>query len=113
MVAEAAVNPPRLEVASVAQPELPSELRPAVPLVSAWVSQLARDLEIELALLATRADLEALLGAIPTPVWRPGGGPTRSGSPSGRLLDGEVALAFERSGGLVLEPRPRQAMPTD
>ena len=46
-------------------PEMPGELRPAVPLVSAWVSQRARDLELETSLLATRSDLEDLLRGVP------------------------------------------------
>src|SRR5690606_12667214 len=46
-------------------PELDRELRPAVTLVSAWISQLARDLEIDTALLATRSDLEMLLRGAP------------------------------------------------
>ena len=106
IVAEAVVNPPR-QVASVAQPELPSELRPAVPLVSAWVSQVARDLQIELAILATRADLEALLRGDPDARLAHGWRADTVGEPIRRLLDGEVALAFERRGGLRLEPRAK------
>jgi ribonuclease D len=106
VVAEAARNPPR-STPSVAQPELPSELRPAVPLVSAWVSQLARDLQIELALLATRADLEGLLRGDPDARLARGWRAELVGEPIRRLLDGEVALAFERGGGLRLEPRSR------
>ena len=41
--------------------ELDRELRPAVALVSAWVSQLGRNLEIDTTLLGTRGDIEALL----------------------------------------------------
>ncbi len=104
VVAEAVSNPPRAS-ASPSQPELPTELRPAVPLVSAWVSQLARDLHIELALLATRADLEALLRGDPDARLAHGWRAELVGEPIRRLLDGEVALAFERHGGLVLEPR--------
>ncbi len=44
-----------------AAPELSSEVRPVVPLISAWVNQRARDLDLETALLATRHDLEELL----------------------------------------------------
>lgn len=103
-VASATANPPA-PVQVLPQPELPAELRPAVPLVSAWVGQLARDLEIELALLATRADLEALLRGDPTARLARGWRAELVGEPIRRLLAGEVALAFERSGGLVLEPR--------
>jgi len=104
VVADAVRNPPRATSAP-SQPELPTELRPAVPLVSAWVSQLARDLQIELAILATRADLEALLRGDPDARLAHGWRSELVGEPIRRLLDGEVALAFERQGGLVLEPR--------
>lgn len=103
VVAEAAANPPRPEPAA-ANHELPAELRAALPLVSAWVSQLARTLQIELALLATRSDLEALLredsGARLCRGWRA----ELVADPVRRLLAGEAALAFE-GGSLVLEDR--------
>ena len=104
MVTRAVDDPPRLE-APVGHPELPAELRPAVPLVSAWVTQLSRDLEIEGALLATRADLEALLRGDPDARLAAGWRADLVGEPIRRLIAGEVALAFDRSGGLVLEPR--------
>ena len=47
-------------------PDLERQLRPAVTLVSAWVSQLARDQRLDTALLATRSDLGDLLGGVPT-----------------------------------------------
>lgn len=103
-VKAAVASPPR-PAAAPPQPELPAELRPAVPLVSAWVSQLARDLEIELALLATRADLEALLRGDCDARLARGWRADLVGEPIRRLLEGEVALAFDRAGGLVLEPR--------
>ena len=40
-------------------------LRPAVALISAWVSQVAKDERIDTGMLATRADLVALLGNDP------------------------------------------------
>jgi ribonuclease D len=88
-------------------PEMPAELRPAVPLVSAWVSQRARDLELETSLLATRSDLEDLLrgveGARLTTGWRA----EIVGEPIRRLVEGEATLAFDRKVGLVLEERSR------
>src|SRR5437763_6267854 len=42
--------------------DLDRDQRPAVALAAAWVAQLGRDLSIDPALLATRADLVALLG---------------------------------------------------
>lgn len=88
-------------------PELPSELRPAVPLVSAWVSQRARDLELETSLLATRADLEDLLRGVPDARLTQGWRAELVGEPIRRLVEGEATLAFDRSRGLVLEDRHR------
>ncbi|MGH9112652.1 MAG: HRDC domain-containing protein, partial [Acidimicrobiales bacterium] len=81
------------------------DLRPAVTLASAWLSQLGRDLGIDTALLGTRSDLEALLrgdaDARMANGWRRG----LVGSAIARLVDGEAALAFDGHGGLVLEER--------
>ncbi|MCB1256118.1 MAG: ribonuclease D [Microthrixaceae bacterium] len=83
-------------------PELPSELKPAVPLISAWVTQRARELNLETSLLATRADLEALLRGVPgarlSEGWRAG----VVGEPIRKLLSGEAALGFDRATGLKL-----------
>ncbi|HVM05062.1 MAG TPA: HRDC domain-containing protein [Acidimicrobiales bacterium] len=96
-----------LDPASVERPpadDLDRSLRPAVALVSAWVVQLAADLEVDPALLATRADVQAFLrgdgGARLATGWRH----SLVGEPIRRLVDGEATLAFER-GKLVLEPR--------
>lgn len=106
VIAAAVANPIHIERHSN-EPEMPAELRPAVPLVSAWATQVARDLQIELALLATRADLEELLrgsaGARLARGWRS----DALGSSIAELIDGRAALAFERGGGLRLEGRPR------
>lgn len=106
VIAAAVANPIHIERHSN-EPEMPAELRPAVPLVSAWATQVARDLQIELALLATRADLEELLrgstGARLATGWRS----DALGSSIAELIDGRAALAFERGGGLRLEGRPR------
>lgn len=87
--------------------ELPRDLRPAVTLVSAWVSQLAHELEIDPALLATRSDVESLLrgddDARLATGWRAG----LVGEPIRRLVAGEVALAFSPQHGIELIERPR------
>jgi ribonuclease D len=88
-------------------PEMPAELRPAVPLVSAWVSQRARDLELETALLATRSDLEDLLRGVPDARLTIGWRAEIVGEPIRRLVEGEATLAFDRKVGLVLEERQR------
>ena len=97
--------PPRRD--SEPPKELPRELRPAVSLVSAWVSQLAREEEIDSTLVATRSDIEALLrgdeDARLTVGWRA----DLVGEPIRRLVSGDAALAFESDGNLVLEERSR------
>jgi len=85
--------------------DLDRELRPAVALVSAWVAQLGRDLHLDTTLLATRADLEALLKGDPDARLAHGWRAQVAGDPIRRLVAGEVSLAFEKGGGLVIEER--------
>jgi ribonuclease D len=85
--------------------DLDRELRPAVGLVAAWVSQLARNLEIDTALLATRSDLEALLRGDTDARLASGWRSDLVGEPVRRLVEGEAALAFNGKGELVLEER--------
>jgi ribonuclease D len=86
--------------------DLERELRPAVTLVSAWVSQVARDERIDASLLATRADLVALLrgdeGARLASGWRAEllGGGVRG------LVAGTAALTFDGKGALKLVDLP-------
>jgi ribonuclease D len=93
-------------------PELDRELRPAVTLVSAWISQLARDLEIDTALLATRSDLEMLLRGAPDARLAEGWRAEIVGEPIRKLVSGEAALAFGGHGHLVLEERSGQPLAT-
>ena len=89
---------------------LDRKLRPAVGLASAWLAQLARDLDLDATLLATRADIEALLrgdqGARLGVGWRQ----QIVGEPLRELIDGRAALSFDGSGGLVLEERSGRAL---
>lgn len=107
VIANASQKSPRRDRGPV-NSELPAALRPAVPLVTAWVAQLAKSESIDPALLATRADLEAFLRGDEdcrlTRGWRG----TLVGEPLRRLIDGEVALAFDPVEGLVLERRSHQ-----
>ena len=82
-------------------------LRPAVGLVTSWVSQLARDRMIEPSLLATRADIEALIRGDPDARLSRGWRSEIVGEPVRRLVEGEAALAFD-DGQLVLEERSRR-----
>jgi ribonuclease D len=90
--------------------EVDRELRPAVTLVSAWVSQLAHDSEIDTALVATRADLEAFLKGDADARLAHGWRAELVGEPIRQLVEGEAALAFDGAGGLVLEARSRRAL---
>ncbi|CAN5723832.1 ribonuclease D [soil metagenome] len=85
-------------------------LRPAIGLVSAWISQLARDLKLDTSLLATRSDIEALLrgdeGARLGVGWRA----DVVGEPIRRLVEGDAALAFDGRGSLSIETRSRQPL---
>lgn len=86
--------------------DLDRRLRPAVTLVSAWVAQLAHDLRIDTTLLATRADLYALLRNDPGARLATGWRASLVGDPVRRLVAGHAALAFRPGqGDLVLEER--------
>jgi ribonuclease D len=88
--------------------EVERELRPAVTLVSAWVSQLGREWRIDPALLATRSDVEAFLRGDPDARLATGWRADVVGSAVRSLVDGGAALAFDGNGSLVLEARSRQ-----
>jgi ribonuclease D len=78
--------------------------RAAASLVSAWAAQRARDLEIDPAILATRADIESLLmgdGGRLASGWRH----DVVGEPIRALAAGEASLAVDPSGRLILETR--------
>lgn len=108
-VAEGLARPP--EPAEGHEPrELDRDLRPAVALVSAWVSQLSRDLEIDTTLLGTRGDIEALLRGDPEARLATGWRADLVGEPIRRLVEGEAALAFGGGGELVLEERSRRSL---
>jgi ribonuclease D len=76
--------------------------RPAVTLASAWVSQLARNAELDASLVATRADIEALVRGDPSSRLLTGWRAELAGEPVRRLLEGNAALAFDGDGSLVL-----------
>lgn len=81
------------------------DLRPAVTLVSAWISQLGRDLGIDTTLLATRGDLEAFLRGDADARLAHGWRADAIGDAIGALVGGTAALAFEGAGRLTLERR--------
>ena len=79
-------------------------MRPAVALVAAWVNQLAHDRQIDPTLLATRADVEALVRGEADARLAEGWRAEIAGGPITRLVSGDAALAFEK-GSVVLEER--------
>jgi ribonuclease D len=83
------------------------DLRPAVALVAAWVNQLARDRALDPSLLATRADVEALVRGDDDARLASGWRAEVAGGPIRRLVSGDAALAFE-DGAVVLEERSRR-----
>lgn len=86
------------------------DLRPAIALLSAWVSQLARDLEIDASLLATRGDIEAFLRGDDNARLASGWREELVGRPVRRLLEGGAAVAFAGNGELVIEERSRKPL---
>jgi ribonuclease D len=82
--------------------ELERSKRPALTLVSAWVSQVARDSRIDTALLATRADLIAVLRNDPDARLANGWRAQLLGDDITRLVDGRAAITFDGQGSLKL-----------
>jgi len=80
--------------------ETERDMRPAVTLVAAWLAQFANDRNIDPALIGSRSDIEELLrgddGARLGSGWRQ------------RLVEGQVAIAFDGKGRLALEERSGQ-----
>jgi ribonuclease D len=85
--------------------DLDRRLRPALTLVSALVGQIAHDAQIDTPLLATRNDLGALLADDPEARLRQGWRAEIIGDQLAGLLRGEMALAFDPKGYLVVERR--------
>ena len=82
--------------------DLERELRPAVTLISAWVSQVAKTERVDTAMLATRADLIALLSGDPSARLLRGWRAELLGDGIQRLLAGRAALTFDKGAGLRL-----------
>ena len=87
-------------------PELPTggddldrRLRPAIALISAWVAQVAKDEQIDTAMLATRADLVSFLAEDPTSRLRSGWRGELLGDGIAALVSGRAALTFDPGDG--------------
>jgi ribonuclease D len=79
--------------------------KPMIALASAYVGQRAADLELDPAILATRADLLAFFQDVPVGRLTSGWRHELIGASLARLAGGEAALAFDGRGELVLEER--------
>ena len=82
--------------------ELDRALRPAVALVSAWMADLARKQRVDTSLLATRADLVALLRGDADARLLSGWRSELVGDDIQRLVQGKAGLTFDGRGGLRL-----------
>ncbi|MEN9646329.1 MAG: putative ribonuclease [Actinomycetota bacterium] len=82
--------------------DLDRSMRPAVALVSAWVSEVARAEHIDTALLATRSDLVAFLRGDEDARLATGWRHDLLGDGIRRLVAGKAALTFDGKGGLNL-----------
>lgn len=84
--------------------------RPAAALAAAWVTQRASELQIDSTLLATRADLHAMLRADPSCRLSRGWRAELLGASLRSLVAGDAALGLGKGGGLVLEERSRRPL---
>lgn len=97
-------QPPRALQRNSAETE---RRRQAAALVRAWVGQFARENMIHPPLLATTADIEALLRGDPDARLSQGWRAELIAAPIRRLVQGEVAVAFDGD-SLVIEERSRR-----
>ena len=84
--------------------DLDRSLRPAITLISAWVSQMARDEKIDTAMLATKADIVALLRDDPDARLATGWRADLLGQGIRDLVSGKAGLTFDPQGRLTLMP---------
>ncbi|MEO6571651.1 MAG: HRDC domain-containing protein, partial [Ilumatobacteraceae bacterium] len=82
--------------------DLERDLRPAVTLISAWVSQVAKSEKIDTAMLATRSDLVAFLSDDPDARLAHGWRSEILGEGILSLVEGRAALTFDKRTGLRL-----------
>lgn len=82
--------------------DLDRHLRPAVSLISAWVSEVARQQRIDNALLATRNDLVSFLRGDADSRLAHGWRNEFLGEGIRKLVDGHAGLTFDGKGGLRL-----------
>ncbi len=91
--------------APVSAEDVPRHLRPAVTLAVAWVGQLGHHLGIDAGLLGSRADVARFLAGDESSRLSSGWRAELLADPLRRLAAGEMALALDGEGGVVLERR--------
>jgi len=84
--------------------DLDRNLRPAITLISAWVAQMARDEKIDSTMLATRADIVALLSEDDDARLATGWRADLLGQGIRDLVSGRAGLTFDPQGRLTLKP---------
>ncbi len=89
--------------------DLDRTMRPAITLVGAWIAEVARSERIDSALLATRADVIALLRNEPASRLSGGWRADLLGDGIRRLVGGRAGLTFDGRGGLRLVDVPSEA----
>jgi ribonuclease D len=99
VLASKAVEPPKVGGGG---DDLDRAFRPAITLVSAWVSQVAKRERIDTAMLATRADLIAFLSGDPDARLSHGWRNELLGEGIANLIAGRAGLTFDRGNGLRL-----------
>lgn len=87
------------------KPVADARLRPAVTLLSSWLTQCAKEQHLDTQMLATRSDLEDFVAGDQSGRLATGWRAELVGIPMRALLDGNAALAFEPDRGIILEPR--------
>jgi len=93
--------------------ELERGMRPAITLVSAWISELGRQRKIDTTLLGTRGDIIGLLRKDPSSRLASGWRAELLGDDVLRLVEGRAGLTFDGRGGLRLIPVPDPAPPVE
>ena len=81
------------------------DIRAAVALVTAYIYQLARDVEIDPSLLGTRNDIEALISGDTNSKLAKGWRGKVVGEVVENILGGKVSLVFDGGNRILLEPR--------
>jgi len=110
-VIEAAKDLPPPEAKARKAPGGP-DLRPAVTLIAAWMSQYADDMNLDPAMLGSRSDIEDFVRSGESRLahgWRN----DLAGSAIRSLLAGEAAVAFDGDGRVIVEKRSHEPIVGD